>query len=176
MLFASLLLFTQVALAWGPNSNTVPNCPAYALKSENGGNPGSISGNNNSQVLEWKSEAQNQFEARGHVQGQIVRVYPDRNGHEHFAIQIGPNPTDTVEIIYNQDFGPVPAPTVGLPVEACGDYITSVGPSPGPNGQTYPASPDGALIHWVHMAPGRSGHNSGYLVVGGVLTGQQGPH
>ena len=163
---SALLAFAQLALASG-----VPICPAFSLKSENGGNPGNIPGNNNSQVLDWKAASKNQFGGRGHVQGHVVRVYPDRNGHNHFAIQIGPKDTDTLEVVYNQQFGAVPTPTVGIQVEACGDYITSVAPSPGPGGVTYPASPDGALIHWVHMAPARSGHNSGYLVVGGVVTG-----
>jgi len=171
-----LLFVSQLALAWSPASYSIPNCPAYALKSENGGNPGNIQGNNNAEVLGWKTSTENTFEARAHVQGHIVRIDPDRNDHKHFAIQIGPDSGDTVEIVYNEDFGSVPAPTLGLAVEACGDYITSSGPSSGPNGEVYPASPDGALVHWVHMAPGHSGHNSGYLVMGGVLTGQDPQH
>jgi hypothetical protein len=166
-----LFLAAQLGVA----QDAIPSCPAYRLRQENSGNPGSL-GVNNAQVLAWKQAAVNQQTDRGHVQGNVVRIYPDRNGHEHFAIQIGPNSSDTIEIIYNQEFGTVPPVSVGIPVEACGDYITSTGPSPGPNGQTYPASPDGALIHWVHMAPGSSGHHSGYLVVNGVLTGQDAQH
>jgi hypothetical protein len=164
------------AQAWEPDSATLPDCPAYAKKLQYQGKPYNLVSNNNSQVLGWKSAAQNQFEGRAHVQGAIVRVYPDRNGHHHFAIQIGPDAGDTVEIVYNEDFGPTPPPAVGMQVEACGDYITSVGPSSGPNGEVYPASPDGALVHWVHMAPPRSNHTSGYLVLGGVLTGQEPEH
>jgi hypothetical protein len=151
-------------------------CPAYALKTENGGNPGNIEGNNNDQVLHWKVNSKNQFRDRARVQGKIVRVYPDRNGHEHFSIQIGPQSTDTVEIVYNQQFGAVPDPQVGVEVEACGDYITSTAVSPAPRGGSYPASPDGAIVHWVHFAPARSGHTSGYLVIGGVLTGRGNSH
>jgi hypothetical protein len=166
------LLLPQI----GGATDAIPNCPAVALKQENSGNPGSLA-INNAQVLQWKRTTENQRHERGHVQGNVVRVYPDRNGHEHFAIQIGPDQAhDTVEIIYNQDFGAVPDPQVGMAVEACGDYITSTAPSPGPNGQVYPASPDGAIVHWVHMAPDRSGHHSGFLMVNGVLTGQDPSH
>lgn len=153
----------------------VPICPEYALKSQNGGNPGNL-GINNDTVLKWKSDSPNQYHDRGHVEGKIVRVYPDKNGHEHFSIQIGSGAGETLEIIYNQEFGAMPQPTVGMDVEACGDYITSTAPSPGPNGQTYPASPDGAILHWVHMAPARSGHHSGFVVIDGVLTGQDPDH
>ncbi|MGK5084332.1 hypothetical protein WDW37_13630 [Bdellovibrionota bacterium FG-1] len=152
-------------------TDAIPVCPAFSLRNQNGGNPGDLP-INNADVLKWKQATQNQFHARGHVQGNIVKVYPDRNGHDHFAIKIGPNDADTVEIIYNQDFGTAPDTHSGVPVEACGDYITSTAPSPGPNGQVYPASPDGALVHWVHLAPPRSGHHSGFLMIGGILVGQ----
>jgi hypothetical protein len=156
-------------------ADQVPDCPAFALKSQNGGDPGSLEVNND-QVIEWKRTTDNQYHDRGHVKGQIVQVYPDKNGHEHFAIQIGPGKEDTLEIIYNQDFGSVPDPQVGMDVEACGDYITSTAPAPGPGNVTYPASPDSAILHWVHMAPQRSGHNSGFLWIDGVLTGQDPGH
>ena len=150
----ALLLVSQLASAMEPGDGSVPNCPAYQLKSQNGGDPGVLPVNN-SQVLQWKSAAQNQFTDRGHVQGNVVRVYPDRNGHSHFAIQIGSGAADTVEIIYNQDFGDVPTPSVGTSVEACGDYITSVGPSPGPNGEVIPLRPMAAWFTgftWLRAA------------------------
>lgn len=170
--WVGFLLLSQLAMAM----DAVPSCPAFALKQQNGGDPGSLPVNND-QVLRWKrageqDSSNNNYHDRGHVQGTVVQVYPDRNGHNHFSVKVGPDANDTVEVVYNQDFGSVPDPQVGMPVEACGDYITSVAPTPGPSGQTYPASPDHALIHWVHMAPARSGHNSGFLVVNGVLTGQ----
>lgn len=174
VLFTLLAMHVAVQLATTGSAfatDAIPNCPAYRLRNQNGGDPGSL-GVNNDQVLEWKAHTANTFTARGHVTGRVVKIYPDRNGHEHFAIQIGPRADDTVEIVYNQHFGPVPEPRIGMPVEACGDYITSTAPSPGPNGQVYPASPDKALIHWLHFAPRRSGHHSGYLMINGVLTGQ----
>lgn len=124
-------------------------------------------GINNSQILQWKKSTRNSFEARGHVKGPLTRLYSDRNGHAHFQIQIGNSSGETLEVIYNEAFGSLPDDIeVGVTVEACGDYITSNSRS-GP----YPASPDGAIIHWVHMNPQHSGHPSGFLIIGGVLFG-----
>jgi hypothetical protein len=174
VLLAALTAFASVGCVLGSAvaqaTDALPSCPAYRMKNDNGGVPGNLP-LNNEQVLKWKTTTQNTFVDRGHVKGEIVAVYDDRNGHEHFSLKIGPNPTDTVEIVFNQNFGKVPDPKPGMPVEACGDYITSTGPSPAPGGETYPASPDGALVHWVHSAT-HGGHNSGYLMVNGVLTGQ----
>ena len=122
---------------------------------------------NNQQVLHWKRTTPNQFRERAHVSGTIVQVFPDRNGHEHFVINIGKHGEDTIEVIYNQDFGPIPDPRIGMTVEACGDYITSTARS-GP----YPASPVGAIIHWVHANPSGRGHDPGFVVIDGKLCGQ----
>ena len=124
-------------------------------------------GINNGQVLQWETSTPNQFLARGHVSGPIVQVYPDQNGHHHFAIQIGQDPSNRLEVIYNEDFGSVPQMSEGMNVEACGDYITSTAQS-----AQYPASPDGAIIHWVHQSPNLAKHPSGFLMVDGVLYGQ----
>jgi hypothetical protein len=70
-------------------------------------------------------------------------------------------------VIYNEQFGAVPATRAGDQFEACGDYITSNAPS----GQ-YPASPDGAIVHWIHQSPNPKSHDSGYLIVNGVVCGQ----
>ena len=80
------------------------------------------------------------------------------------------NQTDTIEVIYNNQFGAMPRLAPGQIVEACGDYITSNRP----NGH-YPASPDGAILHWVHFNPADQGHEDGYVVVDGRLTGQTPP-
>jgi hypothetical protein len=165
------LSFSTLTAATTALAAEVPDCPAYTLRNQNDGDPGNLAINND-EVAGWKHSTANQFHGRAHVQGVITEVYPDRNGHEHFAISIGNN--ETLEVVYNQEFGAVPATRVGMLVEACGDYITSTAASPGPNGQVYPASPGGAIVHWVHFAPRRSGHHSGYLVVDGVLTGQGG--
>ena len=54
-----------------------------------------------------------------------------------------------------------------MSIEACGDYITSTAQS-GP----YPPSPDGAILHWVHMNPAGRGHDAGFLAINGTLYGQ----
>lgn len=122
---------------------------------------------NNEQVLEWKKNTPNQFRERGHVSGVVARLFPNKNHHNHFEIQIGSSPKEGLEVVYNMDFGPLPAVQIGMKVEACGDYITSTDQA-GP----YPPSPSGAIIHWVHVNPSGRGHDSGYLMIDGVLYGQ----
>lgn len=125
----------------------------------------------NDQVLHWKTSTQNQFQARAHVAGPVLKVYPDHSGHHHFEIQLGKDQTATLEVIFNEAFGAVPAIQPGMQVEACGDYITSTAQS-GP----YQASPDGAIIHWVHASPDPNRHPSGYLMLDGTLYGQDTAH
>ncbi len=122
---------------------------------------------NNAQVIQWKSSTQNQFLARAHVKGSLTRIYPDHSGHHHFEIQLDNNAQDTLEVVYNEGFGATPAVRVGDMVEACGDYITSDAPT-----SQYPASPDGAIIHWIHNSPNPASHPSGFLMINGVLYGQ----
>jgi len=121
---------------------------------------------NNEQVLDWKLHSKNGYKARGHVLGRALRRYAGKRGHEHFAVQIGKNPTDTIEVVYNTRFGKLPTLRSGAPVEACGDYITSNKKS-GP----FPASPDGAILHWVHVNVGTPGHEHGFVSVDGEVTG-----
>ena len=147
-----------------------PDCPAFGWPNHVQNLP-----INNPQVLHWERTTANQYQDRGHVSGPITEIFPDKNGHHHFSIQVGTNATDLIEVIYNEDFGALPDLQVGMTVEACGDYITSTAQS-GP----YPPSPDGAIIHWVHANPSGKGHPPGYLIVNGVLCGQDtahaGPH
>ena len=127
--------------------------------------------NNNVQVLQWKTNTNNQYRNRGHVSGPIEQIYPNINGHAHFEIQIGDTATDTLEVIYNESFGPLPELKTGMNIEACGDYITSTAQS-GP----YPPSPTGAIIHWIHRSPNLKKHDSGYLAIDGILYGQDAAH
>jgi hypothetical protein len=121
---------------------------------------------NNADVVNWKHTTHNQFHSRAHIQGLILQVFPDHSGHHHFEVKVGGGATDTVEVIYNEDFGSLPSVNVGDRLEACGDYITS-------NAQAghYPPSPDGAIVHWVHMSPSPN-HESGYIAINGVAYGQ----
>ena len=122
---------------------------------------------NNAQVLEWKNQTANQFHSRGHIKGILTQTYSEKTNHHHWQVQIGDTEKDTIEVIYNEDFGSVDRFTIGSQIEACGDYITS-----NKKGNGFPASPDGALVHWVHMSPNPN-HLPGYLVVDGQLHGQE---
>jgi hypothetical protein len=121
----------------------------------------------NQQVLNWKNTTRNQFHARGHIEGTIRQIFSDHSGHHHYEVGIGPGADDTVEVIYNEDFGGVPQVRAGSTIEACGDYITSNAPS-----GHFPASPDGAILHWVHMSPSLQRHDSGFIILDGVVCGQ----
>lgn len=120
----------------------------------------------NSQVLYYKRTTPNQFLARGYISGTLTRVFPPQNGHDHFEILLTPNKGDTIEVVYNKSFGPLPQLKPGMQVVACGDYITSNAPA-GP----YQASPSGAIIHWVHRTDNPKKHDGGFLVIDGGLFG-----
>jgi hypothetical protein len=126
---------------------------------------------NNQQVIAWKTNPSfpNAFKARANVEGVVWGILKDRNGHDHFIIQIGPNSsTDMLEVVYNQDFGGLPAIQKGMQVHACGDFIKSIAQT-GP----YPPSPAGAIVHWVHINPNGGGHEHGYLAIDNVMYGIQ---
>lgn len=137
-------------------SPAAPECVAY----------GKVISANNEQVIRWKKSTANQFKERGHVLGIVTKIYDDRPSHDHFQIQLAQEPGATLEVIYNSAFGALPELQVGDKVQACGDYITSTAQS-GP----YPASPDGAIIHWVHRNPRPSGHDHGFVIVNDRLYG-----
>ena len=99
-------------------------------------------GNNDQQVLQWKQSVPNAWLGRAHIYGNVVAVLPDATGHNHYIVQIGPNAqTDVIELIYSYEFGALPQVGVGMPVEACGDFIQSYARS-GP----YAPSPAGAIV------------------------------
>ena len=125
-------------------------------------------GFNNTQVENWEKTTKDQFLARGMVQGQITKVYPNETGHNHFAISLGNG--QGIEVIYQYAFGALPTLQVGMNVIACGDYIT-VGP------HAHEPSPMPAIIHWVHWNPGnRDGgiHPGGFVVINNVAYGLTG--
>jgi hypothetical protein len=154
--FAYVFLITQSA--WAFADGEIPACKAYNRDLPI----------NNDQVLHWKRTTKNQFQERGHVKGPVVDTFTDKNRHEHFEIKLGKKDDDTLEVIYNQEFGALPTIQLGMEVEACGDYITSTAQA-GP----YPPSPSGAIIHWVHFSPKPARHPHGYLVIDGKLYGME---
>jgi hypothetical protein len=123
-----------------------------------------------SEVVQWKTTVANGGLKRAHVTGIIQKVYPNHTGHNDFSIAIGTGPKDTLEVVYNISFGAVAHIAVGMQVEACGDFINSYAPENG-----YQASPDGALIHWIHKSDSQS-HKNGFLMINGVLYGQGNGH
>ena len=121
----------------------------------------------NEQVLQWKKQTPNQWKSRGHIEGTLTKIYPNKSGHIHIQVQIGQNSYETIEVIYNTKFGNVKDMHVGSQVEACGDYITSKAMS-----GNYRKSPDGAILHWVHEST-RPSHESGYMMIDGTVYGSR---
>jgi hypothetical protein len=152
VLILGLFVFAQAAFAL-----ELPPCMDKA------GKPLKV---DNARVLKLKDTTDNQYLDRGYVSGTVAEVYKDQTGHEHFSLQIGPEKGDTLEVVYNEKFGETPEPHVGMQAMACGDYITANAPAGG-----YEASPDDAIIHWVHYNPKEAGHAHGFLVMEGTLVG-----
>lgn len=124
---------------------------------------------NNDSVLNWKSNTANQYHDRAYIQGNLVKAYPDHSGHHHYEVRIGANPSDLVEVIYNEQFGALPNDIKpGAKIKACGDYITSNKPS-----GSMPASPDGAIVHWIHSSNDLAKHDSGFLIINDIIYGQK---
>ena len=119
----------------------------------------------NTQVMQWQRAAQNNFSSRALVTGVFTTRYPDQTGHAHFAIDLDGDKKGDLEVIYQNDFGALPALKNGDQIAACGDYITD------PKG-----SKNGGIIHWIHSNDGaRDGgtcvHPDGYLAINGVPYG-----
>jgi hypothetical protein len=123
----------------------------------------------NDRVLKYKTNTKNQFQARGFIEGTVIAAPEVMNKHDHFAISIGSGPKDTIEVIYNNnpEFGPMPKVEPGDQIVVCGDYITSYAKS-----GRYEASPEGAIIHWVHYNPGNRDnvHEHGFIYFSGDQT------
>jgi hypothetical protein len=117
----------------------------------------------NTEVLQWKRSTPDQTLKRALINGVVTGMYPSKTGHTHFSISIDGDRIGDIEVIYNDEFGSLPAIQVGHTVVACGDYIT-VGP------RARLPSPMGAIIHWLHHNPGdRDGgrHKHGFLIING---------
>lgn len=153
-------MLALVLLFWGSvgfSQSAVPECVAK----------GSALPINNQDVSTWKTTTKDQYKNRGHVAGMISQIYADHSGHHHIEVTMAVLPADTIEIIYNEKFGALPSGmAVGSKIEACGDYITAQHQSGG-----YSASPDGAILHWVHRSP-NTRHDSGFVVIDGTVCGQ----
>lgn len=130
-----------------------------------------IRGDNNDEVLRWKETSKNQYKDRALIKGVLVGITLDRKSHLQLEVNLSgdENSRDVrnhIEIIYNKSFGEVGQVTAGMPVVACGDYITSNEQS-GP----YKPSPMGAILHWVHKSNTPDRHAHGFLSINGKLFG-----
>lgn len=105
------------------------------------------------------------------VSGPVTAVYEGNATHNHFQINLGPSPdahhSGYIEVIFSKAFGELPEVTPGMSVVACGDYYISITPEDG-----FPASPDGAFIHWIHRNPKHGRHQDGFLMIDGTLYGE----
>ena len=117
------------------------------------------------QAIAYKTNTPNGSTSRVHASGPITKLYPNASGHNHFEISLGSESGDKLEVVYNISFGALPSLKLGMTVEVCGDFINSYAPENG-----YQASPDGAIIHWIHKTT--SSHPAGFTIVNGVLYGQ----
>jgi len=118
----------------------------------------------NVRALDLKKKGGDGKAYRARIKGQVVSKTSQRcssrsgSCHAHFQIQIGPQKTDTVEVVYSEDFGQMKEPAQGETVEACGDFLNT--------SRQRNSGPSGAIIHWVHRANCMD-HEHGYVLVEG---------
>lgn len=159
IVFSSVVGFLPSAHAYLPNAKT-PLCFDRSESIEI----------DNERVLRMKEEKPNQFKARAFVSGKVITEPKLVGGHERFSIMIGSNTTDTLEMVYNvsPEFGDLPPVRIGDDIVVCGEFINSF-----KDGGGYKASPDGAIVHWVHYNPGDRDpdHEHGFMMFDGNLAG-----
>ncbi|AHZ84862.1 hypothetical protein Bb109J_c2168 [Bdellovibrio bacteriovorus] len=118
---------------------------------------------NESQVLTWREFMENKFTARAFVDGTLVRLMEDRQGHVHFEVDLDENlntDDDRVEVIYNVKYGKLPEYQPGDRIIACGDFVVDK------------YSPHKAVIHWLHINPKKGGpHEDGFIAINGQVAG-----
>ncbi len=159
ILALTLLASLNSAPARAADSNAAPTCMGTdsALTIDN------------ERALELKN-SNSGAAIRANVAGKVERIFKEQCNskgtcHDHFEIRLGENSDDVLEVVYSMDFGDLPKLQIGDDVQACGDFInTNVNPKRGP------ASPSGAIIHWVHRSTCMD-HESGFVTINGTLFG-----
>ncbi len=159
--FLAALVLAPAAQAGGYNS--LPVCED---------NRGRAMQPNNEQVLAWKTSTPNQYTDRGFITGTLVGVLLDKGSHLRLDVFVGPDRTGgrntDIELVYNRAFGDVRSQLrPGMQVAACGDFINAFAPT-----GRYPASPVGAILHWIHKKM-RGSHPNGFMMIDGQLYGQE---
>ena len=156
MSLAASIMLSSFAYAGLDSHSVAPDCLSGT---------GALLQIDNNAAIDLKSSLPNGAGSRAHVEGPITKIFGQGSGHTHFEITLGQAAADKLEVVYNTGFGDLPSLKLGMQVEACGDFINSYAPENG-----YQASPDGALIHWIHRS--NSSHPSGFIIIDGTLYGQ----
>jgi|GEM_PF-2244732 len=81
----SLLVVSFLAGATAFATDNIPSCISH-------GNLLPID-NANALSMERDNNVPNQSKTEAHIKGVVTTVYPDHSGHEHFAIQLGNDPS-----------------------------------------------------------------------------------
>lgn len=117
---------------------------------------------NNEQVIAWRDQGNRKITYRAFIKGTIVAMTENDHGHVHFEVDLDKDLStthDRIEVVYNIEFGDMPDYRPGDELIACGDFVVD----------SY--SPQGGVVHWLHLNPKNNGHENGYLVIDGNLTG-----
>lgn len=121
---------------------------------------------NDNRLLLYRDEMEKKFTARGFIKGTLISVIEDRQKHVHFEVDLDEDlqtTDDRLEVIYNTKFGPLPEFNAGDEIIACGDFVVD------------PYSPHGAVLHWLHSSPELKKHEHGYLMINGIIAGNEIP-
>lgn len=117
----------------------------------------------NSQAINLRDFMEQDFKTRALVDGILVSVMENRQGHIHLEIDMDRSldtNDDRLEVIYNNSYGDLPVLSPGDLIVACGDFIVDL------------HSPHRAIIHWLHKSPSRKKHDDGFLAINGTIFGK----
>lgn len=117
----------------------------------------------NHQVINLRDFMEQGFKTRALVEGSLVVMMENRQGHTHLEIDLDQNLAtfdDRLEVIYNNNYGDLPNVQEGDKIIACGDFIVDK------------HSPHKAVIHWLHKSPNPKSHDHGFLAINGIIFGK----
>ncbi len=116
----------------------------------------------NHQALSLRDFMENGFKTRALLEGTLVSVLENKQGHTHLEIDLDNDSQtldDRIEVIYNNEYGDLPDLKKGDRLIACGDFILDA------------YSPYKAIIHWLHKSLNVKKHNDGFLVINNIVFG-----
>lgn len=114
--------------------------------------------NNEIELINHIGKKAQGYKTRGHVDGVVLEVTENRQGHLHFIVDLDADIStnhDRIEFVYNQKFGEIFDLRPGLMVRGCGDFVID------------PYSPTKAVLHWLHGNPykKKNNHEDGFLII-----------